>query len=98
MRKGGSLLVTRCRFGIDWTPLWFSELTVHAAYAYGTERLGDRTRPTFDIAIEQMRTWGPRLARLVGPPHELADFRAALRSALSTGLSRVVKTTFVVNS
>lgn len=83
--------------GIDWTPLWYAELTLHAAYAYGSENLADRTRSTFDIAIEQMRTWGPRLARLVGPPYGLTDFRAALRSALSTGQSRVVKTVFAVN-
>jgi threonine dehydrogenase-like Zn-dependent dehydrogenase len=83
--------------GVDWTPMWFKELTVHAAYAYGPERQADGTRDTFDVAIELMSTWGPNLARLVGPPFALTDFRAAFASALNTGQSRTVKTVFSVN-
>lgn len=32
--------------GIDWTPLWFKELTLRAAYAYGPERAVSPTGPT----------------------------------------------------
>jgi threonine dehydrogenase-like Zn-dependent dehydrogenase len=84
--------------GVDWTPLWFKELTIHAAYAYGPERHAGTARDTFEIAIELMRTWGPRLAALVGPPHALSDHRAALASAINTGRSRVVKTVFAIQS
>lgn len=82
--------------GVDWTPLWFQELTVRAAYAYGPERFREKQLDTFELAIEFMRTWGPRLEALVGEPHELADHRAALLSALQTGRSRVVKTVFAI--
>jgi len=83
--------------GVDWTPMWFKELTVLAAYAYGPERHADGTRDTFDVAIDLMSTWGPNLAKLVGPPFALANFRAAFASALNTGRSRTVKTVFAVN-
>jgi threonine dehydrogenase-like Zn-dependent dehydrogenase len=80
--------------GVDWTPLWYKELTIHAAYAYGPERMPEGQRETFDVALALMRDWGPKLAPLVGPPHELADYRAAFASAIDTGASRVIKTVF----
>jgi len=83
--------------GVDWTPMWFKELTVHAAYAYGPERQVDGTRDTFDVAIELMGTWGANLSKLVGSPFSLPDYRAAFASALNTGRSGTVKTVFVVN-
>ena len=84
--------------GVDWTPLWFKELTVHAAYAYGPERYAGGTRETFDLGIDLMRTWGPKLAPLVGPPYELTDYHAAFASAINTGQSRIVKTVFAIDS
>jgi threonine dehydrogenase-like Zn-dependent dehydrogenase len=83
--------------GIDWTPIWFKELTIRAAYAYGVERQENDARDTFDIAIELMRTWGSRLTALVGEPHELGDYRAAIGSAVSTGRSGVAKTVFAID-
>ena len=82
--------------GVDWTPLWFKELTIHAAYAYGPERYADGTRETFEIAIDLMRDWADRLMPLVGTPFELADHRAALACALNIGRSKAVKTVFVI--
>lgn len=83
--------------GIDWTPLWYKELTLHAAYAYGPERCGDGVRDTFDVAIAYMEQWAPKLMPLVGRPFRLADFRAALAAALNTGRSKVVKTVFAIH-
>jgi threonine dehydrogenase-like Zn-dependent dehydrogenase len=83
--------------GVDWTPLWFKELTIHAAYAYGPERCADGTRETFDLALELMHEWEGKLAPLVGTPYELSDYRAAFAAASSTGTSRAVKTVFRVN-
>lgn len=83
--------------GVDWTPLWYKELTVHAAYAYGPECCPPDGRETFGLALEWMETWGSKLAPLVGSPYDLADHRAAFASALNTGASHVVKTVFAVN-
>ncbi len=83
--------------GVDWTPLWYKELTIHAAYAYGPERWAGGSRETFDIALDLMRTWGPELAAVVGAPYELTDYRAAFSAALNTGKSKTTKTVFAVN-
>lgn len=83
--------------GVDWTPLWFKEITLRASYAYGAERNDEGQRDTFEIAIELMKTWGNKMAQLVSTPYSLSDFRDAFRSALFTGQSRVVKTVFAVN-
>ncbi len=83
--------------GIDWTPLWFKELTIRAAYAYGPERYADGKRETFEFAIDLMRIWGSRLAPLTGTPFELADYRAALAAALDVGRSKAVKTVFAIH-
>lgn len=82
---------------VDWTPLWFKELSVHAAYAYGPERAADGVRETFDLALDLVKPIAPTLARLVGRPYELADHRAALSSAIFTGRSGVAKTVFSIH-
>jgi len=83
--------------GVDLTPLWFKELTVHAAYAYGRENRPGEPRDTFDIAIELMVRWGEKLKNLVGSPFRLSNYRRALAAAINTGASRTVKTVFCVN-
>lgn len=81
--------------GVDWTPVWYKELSIHAAYAYGREGDDQGSRTTFDVAIELMRTWGIRLAPLVGAPFELSEYRGAFAAAMDTGRSGIVKTVFV---
>jgi threonine dehydrogenase-like Zn-dependent dehydrogenase len=82
---------------VDWTALWFKELSVHATYAYGPERIADGRKQTFDLAIELMGKWSDRLMPLVGKPFELNDYRAALSSAMMTGQSGVAKTVFAID-
>lgn len=94
-RSGGSFVLIGMPGmprGVDWTSMWFKELTVHAAYAYGPERMADGVHDTFELAMDLMREWGPRLAPLVGPPFAIAEFPKALASALDTGRSGVAKT------
>jgi len=80
--------------GVDWTPMWYKELTVHAAYAYGPQRRGDGVCDTFDLAIDLMKSRGGELGALVGAPFALHDFRGAFAAALRTGRSGAVKTVF----
>ncbi len=100
-KSGGSMVLVGMPgvpAGVDWTPLWFKELTIQAAYAYGPESLHGRTCDTFDLAIELMEHWGSRLSKMVSEPFALSDYRAAFRSALNTGQSGVAKTIFRVNN
>ncbi len=83
--------------GVDFTPLWYKELTIRAAYAYGPERYAGGVRETFDIALDLMKDWGPKLRPLVSEPFALDDFRAAFASALDVGRSGAVKVVFAIN-
>lgn len=83
--------------GVDWTPMWFKELTVHAAYAYGPERHAGGVRETFDLAIELIERKKKELTGLVGEPFALGDFRAAFAAALNTSASGIAKTTFRID-
>lgn len=99
-RGGGTLVVVGMPgvpAGVDWTPLWYKELTVAAAYAYGAERCGGRERQTFEMALELLGPLADRLAPLVSEPFALADYRAAFRSALNTRESGAAKTVFGVS-
>lgn len=100
-RGGGDLVLVGMPgipAGVDWTPLWYKELTLKASYAYGPESLGDRRVDTFQLALETIEDWGDRLSALIGPPRELEDYRAALNDALNSGTSRVVKTVFNIRA
>lgn len=83
--------------GVDWTAMWFKELTVCASYAYGPERYAGNVQDTFELAIELMQGWERKMVPLVGPPFALADHRAALASALNTGASGTAKTVFAID-
>lgn len=80
--------------GIDWTPLWYQELTLKAAYTYGQEReiLGETD--TFAIALKLLadKSWQEKLTALTGEPYPLADYRQALHAATHSGASGVAKT------
>ncbi len=88
---------------IDWTAIWYKELSVHAAYAYGPEQVIDdagkpRRVQTWDLAVEMLSDWGDRLAPLVGEPFALGDYRRAFQAALFTGVSGAAKTVFRIES
>ncbi len=84
--------------GVDWTPLWFGELTLQAAYAYGPEGNALEKSETFTIAIDLMGEWAPKLTPLVGTPFALQDHRAAFAAAMNSGVSRNAKTVFAIDS
>lgn len=84
--------------GVDWTTIWYKELTIRAAYAYGREQFEGKTRTTFDLALELMPKLEGALRALVGESFALPEHRAAVRAALHTGASRSVKTVFRVES
>lgn len=90
--------------GIDWTAIWYKELSIYAAYAYGLEKTNGSAAgdgegvPTCALAIEALETWADRLVELVGEPFELADYRRAIRAAMFTGQSGAIKTVFRIST
>lgn len=88
---------------IDWTPLWYKEISLYATYAYGIESQNGSVQAdgspahTYRLALDMLETWGLRLEPLVSEPYELDDYRRAVRSAFMTGRSGNVKTVFRIS-
>jgi threonine dehydrogenase-like Zn-dependent dehydrogenase len=73
--------------GIDWTAMWHKELDVRGSYT--------SDEPTFERAVGLAAGIDAPLAPLVGARFPLEEWPAALRSALHSGASGVMKTAFV---
>lgn len=98
-RAGGVLVLVgmpAVPSGVDWTAIWYKELSIRAAYAYGVESVDGRQVGTFDLALELLGSAPPSLRHLVGEPYALRDYRQALRAAMNTGASGSIKTVFRV--
>ena len=77
---------------VDWAPIWQRELTVLGAYAYGLEKVGKKTRRTFELALEAAPEL--HLERLTGPLFTLGEYREAIEYALAAGRMGAVKVAF----
>jgi len=98
-RSGGSFVLVGMPgipSGVDWTPLWFKELNLHASYAYGPEHRKGSLKDTFDVVLDWMPEWAAKLEPLVGHPFELPAYLSAFSAALNTGRSGVAKTVFTI--
>ena len=84
--------------GIDWTAIWYKELSVKAAYAYGMETHNGKQRATFELALDMLANCGADLRPLVGEPYALQDYRQAIQTALHTGTTGSIKTVFRVST
>ena len=85
---------------VDWTAIWFKELTLMAAYAYGLETIDETpfspacTAHTCELALRILQKHGNDLAPLLSKPYALEDYMSGVRAALFTGSSGNVKTIF----
>jgi threonine dehydrogenase-like Zn-dependent dehydrogenase len=80
--------------GVDCTAIWYKELTVLGAYAYGQEDFQGERLSTFTLALRLIAERRIDLAPLVTHKLPLAEYRQAIRTALFTGPHRSVKTVF----
>lgn len=80
--------------GIDWTAIWYKELRVLGAYAYGTEIFEGKHVRTFELAIRFMAEHGALLKPLVTHLFPLSAYRAALSHAMLAGPNGAVKVVF----
>ena len=83
---------------IDWTSIWYKELSVKAAYAYGVEMHNGKKRATFELALDMLAKCGGDLRPLVGEPFALQDYKQAIQTALHTGVTGSIKTVFRVQA
>lgn len=80
--------------GIDWTAIWFKELRVMGAYAYGIETYQGKRMQTFHLAMRLMQQHRGLLSGLVTGYYSLKDYQAALQAAMNPGRSKAIKTVF----
>jgi threonine dehydrogenase-like Zn-dependent dehydrogenase len=82
----------------DLTPLWYKELSVLGAYAYGAEQEGGSSVSTFRLALDMLarQGWGERLAPLVTHRFPLRRYREAFATAMHAGRHGSVKVVFEV--
>ncbi len=84
--------------GIDWTAVWYKELKVQGAYAYGTENHEGRSVRTFDLAIKLLESGKVDLKPLVTDLFPLKDYRKAIGRAMEAGRRGAVKVAFELRS
>ena len=80
--------------GIDWTAVWYKELKVQGAYAYGTEKHENRSVRTFDLAMRLLENGKVDLKPLLTDLYPLKDYRKAIGRALKAGTQGAVKVAF----
>ncbi len=79
---------------VDWTTIWFKELTVQGVYAYGVEDFAGERIKTFELALRFMSRGVVDLRPLVTHRFPLVEYKRAIRTALATGPHQSVKTVF----
>jgi L-iditol 2-dehydrogenase len=87
----GSTGVTRA---VDWTPLWFRELTVSGSYAGAVEDYQGRSMSTAEVGLELMASGKVDLARLLTHKYPLAQYHEAFRTLISKADNQALKVVF----
>ncbi len=79
---------------IDWVSIWYKQLQVKGAYAYGNESYKGEKIQTFQLGMRLLQDYGDQLLPLVSTPFQLKDYKRAIQTALNTGKTGTVKTVF----
>jgi L-iditol 2-dehydrogenase len=93
-REGGRFILVggAARVSADWTRLWYRHLSIHGIYAYGPAPAPDGgTGDIFPIALQLLRDSTIPDLGIVTHHFALADWRAALATALRKGPHRATK-------
>jgi len=80
--------------GVDWTPVWFRELTVLGAYGRGMESWRGRRGGTYSLGPELMQSGHLPTAGLLTHRFALADYRQAFATAMNKGRQGAVRVAF----
>src|SRR5690606_16684542 len=86
-REGGRLVLVggAAKASVDWTRVWYRQLTLAGMFAYGLAPLEGRQQDIYRTAIELLRRRDYGTLGLLTHVFELEDYRAALHAALSKG-------------
>jgi L-iditol 2-dehydrogenase len=95
-REGGRIVLVgaAAKVDVDWTRIWYRQLSVAGVFAYGHAPYENQQRDIYDISIQLMRSDGMGELNMVTHTYPLEDYRAALTAALDKNGYRSVKVVF----
>ncbi|MGH7507152.1 MAG: zinc-dependent alcohol dehydrogenase [Longimicrobiales bacterium] len=95
-REGGRVVLVgaAARIAVDWTRIWYRQLTVAGIFAYGRAPYRGESREIYDVTLELLRAGGFEQLGMLTHVYDLEDYRAALTAALDKGGHRSVKVAF----
>ncbi len=80
--------------GIDWSPIWLSEVEVRGSFCYAMEDFAGERISTMQLALTMMAERTVDLAPLLTHRFAVSDYRNALETVTSKGKSGVIKAVF----
>jgi threonine dehydrogenase-like Zn-dependent dehydrogenase len=80
--------------GVDWTPIWLSEVAIHGSFCYAVEQFEGASLTTMQLAMKLLQEGRVDLAPLVTHTFALREYREALATVTSKGKSGVIKAAF----
>jgi threonine dehydrogenase-like Zn-dependent dehydrogenase len=95
-REGGRLILVgaAAKVAVDWTRIWYRQLTVAGIFAYGRAPYRGESREIYDVALELLRSDGFGELGMVTHVFGLEEYRAALTAALDKRGHRSIKVAF----
>lgn len=93
MNSGGKLVMVGLTSTIkmDWTLVWFKELTLFGIYAYGNDSINGEIKRTYAIALDMLSKKSIDPKPLVTHIFSLRDYRTALGIASSKKKHKAIK-------
>ena len=79
---------------VDWTPIWFHELTVRGSYTVATEDFQGRRMRTYEVGLELMAQGRVDMSPLLTHKFSLSEYRSAFRTLMAKGQNKVLKAVF----
>lgn len=80
--------------GVDWTPIWLSEVAIRGTFCYAIEQCDGQVLTTMQLAMKMLAEGRVDLAPLLTHTFALREFREALATVTSKGKSGVIKAVF----
>jgi L-iditol 2-dehydrogenase len=95
-REGGRIVLVgaAARVAVDWTRIWYRQLSVAGVFAYGQVPFQNTQRDIYDVSVQLMRADGLGELNMVTHVFPLEEYRAALSAALDKNGHRSVKVVF----
>jgi threonine dehydrogenase-like Zn-dependent dehydrogenase len=95
-REGGRLILVgaAAKVSVDWTRIWYRQLTVAGIFAYGRAPYRGESREIYDVALELLAAGAADRLGMVTHVFALDEYRRALTAALDKRGHRSVKVAF----